>query len=1186
MKLFHKPAQRSKTSTRPAKQIYGGCGISLVQKLPKRTSEQLLESARERGIITETSQTDEASSDVILCCSRTMLSRMDLRSNGEGSGVAFSRESSSLQEREGFPGAYTHGEDNVFTVLAFISNKTQEAQLLEFFKSKGFDVRKNRGVERSRTPRDLLKGQEIYELFVVVKKEQEALFVQCCNTLNAIPDSPKVFSTGVNQSVLKIVGRSDELWDAFPPLSHARRFYNWMLGHVRFPTNTPDGLSTSQPHWALNYSDLGILTTVLGQNGEMVNHKAVREFLEAERYFQLSDVGLKVPTKGRDGLSTFLTESDGELIPHLINYLISRGLSVHEVADVLSGKMQLPFGNGILGLSGPVSVVSQTSQGLIAFRDSRRLRPLTSALVSDGSDVYLMIASEEGAINAACKKSKLTKLSVWEIKDSFALSSNPTVEELTSQAPALGTGLFRKEKDRFVPDISSSLHLEVDVSDIREFVNGMDLSTLFKQALLPGDSGKCFDDFQTYVQRLITKEIREKVRALIAEELARCPDRDSVELNITVTGLSGERHLAVGVINHLKREFNGGNLPACLKINWFTDGVAGDNLGAFCTDRTRVTHFGNAGDCVANTGRGVDVTVHGTARASIAYAASSDTTVYIEEDVGVRAGTYIKGTKEKSPTLVIGGTAGEYCGECAHNGTILVLNKNGNKEAVRKGVGAGIEGNAKVFVRGDVEQELPHGVVKRSELSAAERRKVQELIREYCSRFDCQDRAVELSQSKFSVIERDRKVEVHPSVPYLASNADLVFTKDIRRAIHLMSGVLDGKKWDPSSEHGVRLAKGMGAHLGDRSLNAAQVTAPAVDSREEGNMRKMLRVPIAQQNVEGQSLKQIGQNGDGCHTTGVIIGSQSYGALPKDVWNVLYEVATEEGVLIGSGEGGLPPGVRDPSEFLIRQLASGRFGINTDGIEVRTDYFQGSKIVEIKIGQGAKPGKGGTVSGSKVDEEIAETRGIEPGTNAISPPSHHDAYSIEDVKKLIELVRMVAGDDVKIAVKVAATNDLEQIVTGLVKSGANIINIAGGEAGTGFATKISNKTGTPALEAIERAHKALVADGLRNYVSLVVSGGFWDGAGIIDAMAHGANAVEIATAADVAMGCVNCQRCITGKCSAGITGEPSHLSPNAPDRLRTYLRSLFLELKDILQQNGVTHLSQATGNRNLIRRAA
>lgn len=1167
----------------PAKQydnglVLGGCGIAYAIRLPKPLSESVMTDARTAGM--ELPETKMNTGPLRLV--REMLEKMSLRTNGEGAGIAFKRETSSLHEQEGFPLDYAKDQANMFTVFAFTYEKEDANKLKTIFKENGFEVKRSRQHEARSGGRDVTKGSEVVEFALVVRPEREYQFVQLCNKINA-SDGPKIYSAGVGTGLIKIVGRPDELYGAFPSVFDKDRRYGWALGHGRYPTNVPDAMTASQPHCGITYNDRGIFVTYSSQNGEITNNDSLRTLMKGVRHFHLSNIDAKIATHGRDGIASMLTASDGESIPHVTNYLHSRGLNLDQIGRTLGGDMVLPFGNGMWGMSGPVSVISHTTDGTLAFKDKRRLRPLQAGLASDGKSAYVLIASEEGAMHYAIKRNGLTPLSFWAVRDRLAIENGVSADGLKKIIPPIGTGMFHEEKERFAPSICTNVKLEIDVEEIRKGTEKLSLSELFRRRLLPGDNGKCFDERETYIQREIAFAIREKIAAIVAKEMQKQGGRDSIELDIHLSNLSGERHLCVGVFNYLKKEIGLASLPANLKINWYLQGALGDNVGAFCGPGTKIVGFGNGGETNLNTARGADYTLHGSNGSSFMYGASAGTVGFVKENIGPRGGAYMKGTLKASPLLVVGGTADKYFCESAHMGTAYVLNKNNEAEPVGVGLAAGIEGKAKVIARGESSHELPEGVAKR-ELTDEERREMEKVVQEYCKRFGLQDRLAELASGPFFVYEKAKGAVLHPFVPVVPPKDGLIYPEAIQKEIYTMAGG-EGKDhgWNPKYARGVLRAKGMGYAAGAFPLNAAMVTAPPVDNREDINIRKMLKIPIAQQNVEGQTFEEISNLKNGCYTTGITFGSISRGSISEGAWRALYEVANELEILVGTGEGGLPRWLKSPSKFLTRQVASGRFGLNTDDPTLEQDYFENALVIEIKIAQGAKPGKGGTLGPLKVTAEIADMRGIEAGTPAVSPPTHHDVYSIEDVKKLIELLRMVGGGDVKIAVKIAATNDIEQIGNGLVKGNANIINIAGSEGGTGFATLQSNATGISGLEGIERIHNGLVKSGLRNYVTLEVSGGFWNGHGIVRAYSLGANVVEMGTAPLIAMGCNQCQMCTGPDCHVGLTSvSDDNLQEHAHNRLKTYVFSVWNEVKDILQQNGVTELAHATGNANLM----
>jgi len=267
---------------------------------------------------------------------------------------------------------------------------------------------------------------------------------------------------------------------------------------------------------------------------------------------------------------------------------------------------------------------------------------------------------------------------------------------------------------------------------------------------------------------------------------------------------------------------------------------------------------------------------------------------------------------------------------------------------------------------------------------------------------------------------------------------------------------------------------------------------------------------------------------------------------------------------------------------MIVQIASGRFGVDTD-------YLAAAAAIEIKIGQGAKPGIGGHLPGEKVDEEISRTRMIPKGTDALSPAPHHDIYSIEDLAQLIYAVKEATRYQKPVSVKISAVHNIAAIASGSIRAGADIIAIDGFRGGTGAApTMIRNHVGIPISFAIASVDSRLREEGIRNRASLVACGGIRSSADIVKAIALGADAVYIGTGALVAMGCHLCQKCYTGKCNWGLaTQDPiltKRLNPEvAVRRLKNLIRAWSLEIKEMLGGMGVNAIESLRGNREHLR---
>jgi len=369
-------------------------------------------------------------------------------------------------------------------------------------------------------------------------------------------------------------------------------------------------------------------------------------------------------------------------------------------------------------------------------------------------------------------------------------------------------------------------------------------------------------------------------------------------------------------------------------------------------------------------------------------------------------------------------------------------------------------------------------------------------------------------------------------------------------------------------------------------LNASQVTNPSIDPlREPMELvthlgRKPDRVEVSQDNGEVRLATEIGPLLE--LEVPVMFSAMSYGSISYNASKALARAAKASGTFANTGEGGLHPDFRPYATNLIVQVASGRFGVDPD-------YLNAAAAVEIKIGQGAKPGIGGHLPGEKVDGSISRTRMIPEGSDAISPAPHHDIYSIEDLRQLIYALKEAVRYQKPISVKIAAVHNVAAIASGAVRAGADIVAIDGFRGGTGAApTVIRNNVGIPIELALASVDSRLREEGIRNQASIVAAGSFRSSADVAKAIALGADAVYIGTAALVAMGCHLCQRCYTGKCNWGIATQDPYLTKRlnpevAERRLKNLLRGWSLELKEMLGGMGVNALESMRGNREHLR---
>jgi glutamate synthase domain-containing protein 2 len=406
----------------------------------------------------------------------------------------------------------------------------------------------------------------------------------------------------------------------------------------------------------------------------------------------------------------------------------------------------------------------------------------------------------------------------------------------------------------------------------------------------------------------------------------------------------------------------------------------------------------------------------------------------------------------------------------------------------------------------------------------------------------------------------------------------------------------DNINWTPEvikdikkqAETGGVLLTGMGCdkpHLNywDRLLlNASQVTNPSIDPlREPMEIRTYLGAKPDKLELElenGEVVLQTELAPQLRLETPIMFSALSYGAISFNVHKSLARAATQFGTYFNTGEGGLDPRLYEYGSNAIVQVASGRFGVHSK-------YLDTGAAIEIKIGQGAKPGIGGHLPGEKVTEDIARTRMIPVGTDALSPAPQHDIYSIEDLRQLIYALKEATDYTKPISVKIAAVHNSAAIASGMVRAGADIIALDGVRGATGAAPKIiRDNVGIPIELAIASVDQRLRDEGIRNKASIVAAGGIRSAGDVIKAIALGADAVYIATAALVALGCTVCQKCHTGKCPWGIaTTDPwaaKRINPDiGSERLVNLLRAWSLEIKDMMGGMGINAIESLRGNR-------
>ncbi|MEU6371672.1 glutamate synthase-related protein [Streptomyces sp. NPDC046909] len=366
---------------------------------------------------------------------------------------------------------------------------------------------------------------------------------------------------------------------------------------------------------------------------------------------------------------------------------------------------------------------------------------------------------------------------------------------------------------------------------------------------------------------------------------------------------------------------------------------------------------------------------------------------------------------------------------------------------------------------------------------------------------------------------------------------------------------------NPDPERHTALAEGL-AHLGEEILgvdgDGVEVTGPIT--------RLLANAPASVPLDEVQPAHEI--------TRSLASGAMSHGALVATAHEAVAHGTNMVGGMSNSGEGGehhTRYGTIRGSR--IKQFASGRFGI-------WAGYLADPMLeeLEIKIGQGAKPGEGGQLPAPKVTVDIAAARGGTPGIELISPPPHHDTYSIEDLAQLIHDCKAAR---VRVIVKLVSSEGIGTIAVGVAKAGADVINVAGNTGGTGAAAVTSLKyAGRSAEIGVAEVHQALVANGLRQKVVLRCSGAHQTGGDVVTSALLGGDSFEFGTTALMMLGCVMAKNCNV-KCPAGLTTNPEVFEGD-PRALAQYLLNIAHDVRQILARLGLRSLREARGRTDLL----
>ena len=310
-----------------------------------------------------------------------------------------------------------------------------------------------------------------------------------------------------------------------------------------------------------------------------------------------------------------------------------------------------------------------------------------------------------------------------------------------------------------------------------------------------------------------------------------------------------------------------------------------------------------------------------------------------------------------------------------------------------------------------------------------------------------------------------------------------------------------------------------------------------------------------------------------------VTGAMSYGSISKEAHETLAMAMNTIGGRSNTGEGG-----EDPDRFgtskqsAIKQIASGRFGVTNN-------YLTNARELQIKVCQGAKPGEGGQLPGFKVNKIIAKTRNSTPGITLISPPPHHDIYSIEDLAQLIYDLK-VTNPGAKVSVKLVAEAGVGTVAAGVAKAYADLITISGGEGGTGASPASSIKhAGLPVEMGIAETQQTLVMNNLRGRVKLQVDGQLKNGRDVVTMACLGGEEFGFATSALITMGCIMMRKCHMNTCPAGIATQDKDLRKRfigKVDYVVNFFRFVAEEIREVMAEMGIARFDDLVGRADLL----
>jgi glutamate synthase domain-containing protein 2/ferredoxin len=310
-------------------------------------------------------------------------------------------------------------------------------------------------------------------------------------------------------------------------------------------------------------------------------------------------------------------------------------------------------------------------------------------------------------------------------------------------------------------------------------------------------------------------------------------------------------------------------------------------------------------------------------------------------------------------------------------------------------------------------------------------------------------------------------------------------------------------------------------------------------------------------------------------------GGMSFGSVSINTILSRIRAAVRFNTMVSTGEGGFHEDLYPYSDNIVTQVATGLFG-------VREDTIQRVRMVEFKYAQGAKPGLGGHLLGDKVTAAVARMRESVPGSSLFSPFPFHSVYSVEDHKKHLDWIKEI-NPRALVSVKVSTPTDVDMVAVGSFYAGAHVVQLDGSYGGTGAAPDIAKKNiAMPVEYAIPKVHQFLKAEGIRDQVTLVASGGIRSAYDVAKAIALGADAVQIGTADLVALECLRCHNCESGRgCARGIaTTDPELVDLMTidwgTDRISNMYYSWSYILKEILRRLGLRSIRELVGRTDVL----